>query len=41
MKDVVKVMHYSTRYVHIVCERHDFEIFCIYDVNLFANLIRR
>jgi hypothetical protein len=34
-------MHYNTRYVHIVCERHDYEISRIFDVNCFANFISR
>ena len=26
IKDVAEVMHYKTRFVHILCERHDFHI---------------
>jgi len=33
-------MHYNTRYVHVVDERHDFEISRIFNVN-FANFSRR
>jgi len=33
-------MYYNTRYVHVVYERHDFQISRIFDVN-FANFTRR